>query len=390
MSERKVIEVNLKKLGIDKCNIRQGSWNYDQEMINSVKTRGVVEPLLVRPLDVHPEGKEYGIVCGSRRYHAALAAGLDKVLCVVEGMDDLKALSTSMIENRQRSDTPTWLDIESVGRIYSTLQNHSHQEKIEYIHNKTGMSHQTINKYLDIFSLPDEVKGLIRESNERTTKQSEILLLYQPRATSRTLYIGNAECLAELRDLDNEKLMEIAVFLMDKSVEVAKKLVEFVKIDPDTPITEIYDKMIRKVYGIHEKTIRFDNETWDAVMKACMDRQIRYEKYLMKIIRDRLNRDGYLGAQDAIESEMTEEEKDYFEIKGSKNLLSECGYKYLKNDGEIRIFQKPTKSGKGGFFKAFSKGQTIWVRLTPGDYQGEDTKILNDEKKRLLEYKEEK
>lgn len=386
MSDRKIHDIKIEKLGVDVCNIRQGSWNYDQELINSVKTAGIKQALLVRPIKSQPEGKEYGIVCGSRRYHAALAADLEEVPCQIEEMDDLEALSTSMIENRQRSDTPTWLDIESVGRIYNALQDISHEEKIEYIINSTGMSHSTIERYLNIFFLPEEVKGLLRNPDERTTQQSETLLLYQARASDKTLSIGNAACLSEIKNLEKGKLMETAVFIMDKSNEAAEKLVKYVKIYPDKPINEIYDEIIEKVYGKYEKSIRFDKETWDAITRACMARQMIYDRYLIKIINDRLEKDGYLGVQKAIELEMAEEEKEYVAVKASKGSLEKCGYTHLKDDGRTKIYQRPTKNGSGGFFKAFNKGHTTYIKLTPGNYD-DPWGLLKNEKKMLLGYK---
>jgi len=48
MKETKVIEVNIDDLGVDSSNIRGGEWNYDEELVNSIKDNGVLEPLIVR------------------------------------------------------------------------------------------------------------------------------------------------------------------------------------------------------------------------------------------------------------------------------------------------------------------------------------------------------
>lgn len=386
MPNREVHEVYLDKLGVDVCNIRCGFWDYDEELVNSVKTAGIKQPLVVRPISDGLDEKEYGIVCGSRRYHAALVAGLEKVPCLIDEMDDLEAYATSMIENRQRSDTPTWADIEYVGKIYNAIENRTHKGKTEYITEKTGMSCSTVEKYLNIFSLPEEIKGLLRKPNERTKRQEETLMLYQTRLSDRVLSIGSAACLVEMKDLDLNKLMEMAVFIMDKSVEIAEKLVTFVRMYPDKSISEIYNEMIRKVYGIYEKVFRFDSETWRAIENACMDRQMPYDTYIKKIIRERLHKDGYLGVKETIDLEIAEEEKDFVIIKCSRSLLEKCGYKYLKNEGDKRIYQKPIGAGTGGFYKAFTKGHTTCVRLTPGNYDDE-TETLKIEKKKLLEFK---
>jgi len=314
MSTNEVVEIEIQKLGVDICNIRQGSWDVDEEIVNSVRSRGIIQPLLVRPTYSHPDGKEFGIVCGSRRFHAALEAGLPRVPCVIKEMNDLEALSASMIENRQRSDTPTWLDIESVGKIYNTLQDKSHEEKINYIATLTGIASSTVEKYLDIFFLPEEIKGLLREPNERTKRQSETLLIYQSRSSDKKLPIGHAACLAEIKDIDLNKLMEIAVFVMDKKYEVVEQLIKYVKMYPDKTIDEIYDEMIKRVYGTYEKIIRFDSETWHAIEEACMDKQMTYDELIKKIIRERLEKEGYLETNEVIKVKLAEEEKGYVEV----------------------------------------------------------------------------
>ncbi len=301
-------------------------------------------------------------------------------------MGNLEALAFSMIENRQRKDTPTWMDIEYIGKIYENLYLTSHSEKIDEIVMMTGMSPQTIERYLNVYRLPDEVKGLLRSPEDRTKKQSEILLLYQSRASDKTLTIGNACCLSEIRNFDLENLMEITTFVLDLKTEITELLIDHLKMDPERSIDEIYNEIIKKVHGTHDKTIRFDNETWDAITKACMDKQMKYDRYLHKIIRERLNRDGYLGTNELIELELAEEEKDYVIVKCSKGLLENCGYKFLKTDSGHRVYQKPVRNGSGGFFKAFTKGYTTYLKLTPGNYSDE-VALLKNEKRRLLENK---
>ena len=100
MSERKeIVYIDIDELGVDSCNIRQGIWDHDKEIINTVRTGGVRSPLIVRPIPP-TDGKKYGIVCGSRRYNAAVEAGLREVPCIILELTDIEAIMENMIMKR--------------------------------------------------------------------------------------------------------------------------------------------------------------------------------------------------------------------------------------------------------------------------------------------------
>ncbi len=70
------------------------------ELAQSIKTHGLIQPILVRPLD----NGRYQIVAGERRWRASRLAGLERVPVVVREMDDLKTMQIALIENLQRED----------------------------------------------------------------------------------------------------------------------------------------------------------------------------------------------------------------------------------------------------------------------------------------------
>lgn len=76
----------------------------DAELLASVKTDGVLQSLVVRPDGKAGNGKGYLIVCGERRYHAAVAAGLSHVPATVRDLTDAQALAIALTENIQRRD----------------------------------------------------------------------------------------------------------------------------------------------------------------------------------------------------------------------------------------------------------------------------------------------
>ncbi len=74
-----------------------------EELAASIKAQGLMQPILVRPLDAL-QGAAYEIIAGERRWRAARIAGLDEVPCIVREIPDEAALAMSLIENIQRED----------------------------------------------------------------------------------------------------------------------------------------------------------------------------------------------------------------------------------------------------------------------------------------------
>lgn len=75
-----------------------------EELAASIRARGIMQPLVVRPLPLRSEGPRYEIIAGERRWRAAQMAALDTVPAVIREMDDETALALSLIENIQRED----------------------------------------------------------------------------------------------------------------------------------------------------------------------------------------------------------------------------------------------------------------------------------------------
>ena len=73
-----------------------------EDLTNSIREKGVMQPLLVRPSPVEPD--QYELVAGERRWRAAQRAGLHEVPVIVREVDDREALELAIIENVQRAD----------------------------------------------------------------------------------------------------------------------------------------------------------------------------------------------------------------------------------------------------------------------------------------------
>lgn len=299
MSEEKKW-IDIDQLIIDPCNVRRGKWEHDEadeELIRDVKEHMVENPLRVRLL--YTEGKPfYGIVQGGRRYHAAVAAGFTEVPCIIKKWDDTEARIQSLRENRLRKNNPRWMDIEQVGKIIEGMGDKgTFESRIRGVSKRSGLSEGIVEKYYDIYALPEAVRGLLRKPEDRPGWLKEYLMVFQKRKSSETLSIGNALLIArELKDFPPAKQMEVASFLVDKSYDKAEKLVEYVKKRPDEPLEELYEEIITGASKI-SAIVPLDRETIDALGDACMERQTYRRNLISKIVKAWLEKNGYIGEQ---------------------------------------------------------------------------------------------
>ena len=93
-----IMPVELVKLFVGKTNVRKSPGDVG-DLVDSIKQKGVLEPVLARPV-----GGRFELVVGSRRFEAAKIAGLKRVPAIVRPMTDEEAIIVSLIENVQRRD----------------------------------------------------------------------------------------------------------------------------------------------------------------------------------------------------------------------------------------------------------------------------------------------
>ena len=129
-----------------------------EELSNSIKEQGVIQPIVVRP-DKSSEGK-YEIVAGERRWLASQNAGLHEVPVVVVDVDDVKSLEFSIVENVQRHDLNP---IEEARGYQKLIDEFSYnQDKLSKF---IGKSRSYIANSLRLLSLPHEVLLMVEQGN---------------------------------------------------------------------------------------------------------------------------------------------------------------------------------------------------------------------------------
>jgi len=129
-----------------------------EELTNSIKHQGVIQPIIVRP-DKSQDGK-YEIIAGERRWLASQNAGLHEVPVVVLNVDDLKSLEFAIVENVQRLD----LNPIEEARGYQQLidkYNYNQEKLAQFI----GKSRSYIANSLRLLSLPEEILVMVEHGN---------------------------------------------------------------------------------------------------------------------------------------------------------------------------------------------------------------------------------
>lgn len=127
-----------------------------QELADSLKTRGMLQPLIVRP---HPTDRGlYQIVAGERRWRAAQIAQLHEVPVIVRDLDDTEVLEVAIVENIQRADLNA---IEEAASYRQLMDRFGHtQERLAEALNK---SRSHIANLLRLLNLPDQVQAWLKE-----------------------------------------------------------------------------------------------------------------------------------------------------------------------------------------------------------------------------------
>jgi ParB family transcriptional regulator, chromosome partitioning protein len=130
------------------------------ELADSIKSRGLVQPILVRPVGGRNPGESqrYEIIAGERRWRAAQMAGLGEIPAVIRDVPDEAAVSMALIENIQREDLNP---LEEAGALQRLIEEFglTHQAAAEAV----GRSRAAVSNLLRLMELADEVKELLEQ-----------------------------------------------------------------------------------------------------------------------------------------------------------------------------------------------------------------------------------
>ena len=194
-----------------------------QELTNSIKERGIIQPIIVRKSS--DNNFKYEIIAGERRWLSAQKAGLHEVPVVVTNVDDLKSLEFAIVENVQRKDLNA---VEEAHGYQRLIEEFSYdQEKVAKF---VGKSRSHITNFLRLLNLPKIVLKLIE---------------------SKKLSPGHAKVLV---GLNNAELIANKIIEKKLSVRQAENLVKIFKIkkqshkkNKDSNILALESSIIEKI-----------------------------------------------------------------------------------------------------------------------------------------------
>jgi ParB family chromosome partitioning protein len=147
-----------------------------RELTDSVREKGVLEPLLVRFV---PREDCYYLISGERRYHAARAAGLREVPCIEKTADDAETLEIGLIENIQRKDLTPFEEADGLHRLATQFE-YTHED----VARKIGRARSSVTETLSLRNIPD---GLRKKCIEQGIVSKSLLLQIARQPTEKKM-----------------------------------------------------------------------------------------------------------------------------------------------------------------------------------------------------------
>ncbi|MEW6989593.1 ParB/RepB/Spo0J family partition protein [Colwelliaceae bacterium 6441] len=187
------------------------------ELSNSIKSQGIIQPIVVRPLGEN----SFEIIAGERRWRAAQLAEIDLVPCLIKDVPDEAAVAIALIENIQREDLNAMEEAIALQRLLTEFEL-THQEVAEAV----GKSRTTVTNLLRLNNLNDEVKTLLEHGDIEMGHARALLALQNDEQTTT----ARAVVAKELNVRETEALI--------KKIQEPIKEKEVKEKDPDTKSLE--------------------------------------------------------------------------------------------------------------------------------------------------------
>ena len=175
MNEAETLDGTLRALPVDLCQRGKYQPRKDmhqeslQELADSIRAQGVVQPIVVRPV----AGGRYEIIAGERRWRAAQLAGLQEIPSVVREVSDRSAIAMALIENIQRENLNPLEESHALERLINEFEM-THQQAAEAV----GRSRTAVTNLLRLLELNEDVKRLLEEGKLEMGHARALLALH--------------------------------------------------------------------------------------------------------------------------------------------------------------------------------------------------------------------
>ena len=198
-SDGPIRSVGVRIVAIDRieANPEQPRLAFDEASLNelaaSIREHGVLQPILVRPLDA----MRYQLIAGERRWRASVIAGLDTIPALIEEIDDDTALEISIIENLQREDLSPLDEAAMYDRMVR-----EHGYSIRKLADKLGKDKGYLENRLRLADAPPEVRELVSLRKDTLSHAYELMKVEDARKRRRLVeqVLAGELTLVKLRD----------------------------------------------------------------------------------------------------------------------------------------------------------------------------------------------
>lgn len=222
-------------------------------LIASIREHGILQPLLVRPLNAG----EYELVAGERRYRAAEALKLEQVPVVIRELEDQDAIQVALLENLQREDLNPVEETEAILHLLAIRLECSAEEVISLLHHVANLQKQgteiTNNVVRSQWELVERVFSVIGRLTPDSFRSHRLPLLNLPEDILRSLRQGDLEytkarIIAQVKDEQQRQALLAEVLENNLSVRETKKRIQELQPSKPTGTPTALPNRMKEVY----------------------------------------------------------------------------------------------------------------------------------------------
>jgi len=216
--EVKYVDISRIKPGTyqPRINFSEESLN---ELANSIKEQGVIQPIVIRPIE---NSKNYELIAGERRWRASQLAGLDKIPAVIRDFDNKQALSVAIIENIQREDLNPLEEARGLKRLIDEFDlTQSDVAKI------VGRARASVANLLRLLSLDKSVQYMLENDEIEMGHARAILSLtaYDQLKVAKEVYDKNLS-VRQTEELVRNILTKKHINIISRNIEIDPNIIK--------------------------------------------------------------------------------------------------------------------------------------------------------------------
>lgn len=284
--KRKLANIKLDKLFFGELNERLEPGDLEG-LATSIKTVGVLEPLVVRPV-----GDRYEIIAGGRRYRAASIAGLTSVPCQIKEVNDLEALQISFQENEERKSASPL----EYGLLCWKLANRIGD--LKEVAARLGKHENWVSSRINAYEL-------YRKANIQTENKSPALLsesktysntigivdsnMIMDVVTSKSVNRYVAQVEGDKEELRTSFVRELSEAFPKLDPYQKRKLVSEFRKNPNEPILSLTQKVLSEQRGI-KTSLSFNAEMSAKIKNIISERDMKLEDWIRDLVRREIDK----------------------------------------------------------------------------------------------------